>query len=70
MFLVQISPMNKSIVLVLLFNICLGIAATSIAVLNNRSLEEAVVLVNLEKDVRMEEEELDETIFFFEPQLK
>ena len=62
--------MNKSIVLVLLFNICLGIAATSIAVLNNRSLEEAVVLVNLEKDVRMEEEELDETIFFFEPQLK
>jgi|TARA_A200000159_G_scaffold164886_2_gene197079 hypothetical protein len=62
--------MNKSIVLVLLFNICLGIAAPSIAVLNNRSLEEAVVLVNLEKDVRMEEEELDETIFFFEPQLK
>ena len=70
MFLVQISPMNKGIVLVLLFNICLGIAAPSIAVLNNRSLEEAVVLVNLEKDVRMEEEELDETIFFFEPQLK
>lgn len=62
--------MNKSIVLVLLFNICLGIVAPSIAVFNNRSLEEAVVLVNLEKDVEMEEEELDETIFFFEPQLK
>lgn len=46
--------MNKSIVLVLLFNICLGVVALSIDVLNNRSLEEPFVLVNLEKYVEMD----------------
>ena len=46
--------MNKSIVLVLLFNICLGVVALSIDILNNRSLEEPFVLVNLEKYVEMD----------------
>jgi len=58
--------MKKSVVLILLFNICLGIVAPTIVALNDHSLEEGVVLVNIE----MEEEELDETVFFFEPQLK
>lgn len=62
--------MKKSVVLILLLNICLGIVAPTIAALNDHSLEEAVVLVNIEKDIEMEEEELDETVFFFEPQLK
>lgn len=46
--------MNKSIVLVLIFNICLGVVALSIDVLNNRSLEEPFALVNLEKYVEMD----------------
>ncbi len=58
--------MKKSVVLILLLNICLGKVAPTIAALNDHSLEENFVLVNIE----MEEEELDETIFFFEPQLK
>ena len=62
--------MNKSIVLVLLFNIFLGVVALSIDVLNNRSLEEAFVLVNLEKDVEMDRAStnlrpLDLNIFVF-----
>jgi hypothetical protein len=62
--------MNKSIVLVLLFNIFLGVVALSIDVLNNRSLEEAFVLVNLEKDVEMDRvstnlRPLDLNIFVF-----
>ena len=62
--------MKKSVVLILLLNICLGIVAPTIVALNDHSLEEGVVLVNIEKDIEMEEEELDETVFFFEPQLK
>ena len=58
--------MKKSVVLILLLNICLGKVAPTIAALNDHSLEKNFVLVNIE----MEEEELDETIFFFEPQLK
>jgi hypothetical protein len=42
--------MKKSVVLILLLNICLGIVAPTIAALNDHSLEEAVVLVNIEKD--------------------
>lgn len=62
--------MNKSKVLVLLFNICLGVVALSIDVLNNRSLEEAFVLVNLEKYVEMDRvstnlRPLDLNIFVF-----
>ena len=62
--------MKKSVVLILLLNICLGIVAPTIVALNDHSPKEAVVLVNIEKDIEMEEEELDETVFFFEPQLK
>jgi len=62
--------MKKSVVLILLLNICLGIVAPTIVALNDHSLKEAVVLVNIEKDIEMEKEELDETVFFFEPQLK
>jgi hypothetical protein len=42
--------MKKSVVLILLLNICLGIVAPTIATLNDHSLEEAVVMVNIEKD--------------------
>jgi hypothetical protein len=42
--------MKKSVVLILLLNICLGIVAPTIVALNDHSLEEAVVLVNIEKD--------------------
>ena len=55
--------MKKSVVLILLLNICLGKVAPTITALNDHSLEENFVLVNIE----MEEEELDDTIFFFEP---
>ena len=56
--------MKKSVVLILLLNICLGKVVPTIAALNDHSLEEDFVLVNIEKDIEMEEEELDETIFF------
>ena len=52
--------MKKSVVLILLLNICLGKVVPTIAALNDHSLEEDFVMVNIE----MEEEELDETIFF------
>ena len=55
--------MKKSVVLILLFKICLGIVAPTIIAQNDHSLEEGVVLVNIEKDIEMEEEELDETVF-------
>ena len=45
--------MKKSVVLILVFNICLGIVAPTIVALNDHSLEEAVVLVNIEKDIEI-----------------
>ena len=45
--------MKKSVVLILLLNICLGIVAPTIAALNDHSLEEAVVLVNVEKEIEI-----------------
>ena len=45
--------MKKSVVLILLLNICLGKVAPTIAALKEHSLKEAVVLVNIEKDIEI-----------------
>ena len=45
--------MKKSVVLILLLNICLGKVAPTIAALNEHSLKKAVVLVNIEKDIEI-----------------
>ncbi|MEK9567237.1 MAG: hypothetical protein VW125_09025 [Flavobacteriaceae bacterium] len=58
--------MKQSIVFLLLLHINLGILAPSFVLLYSDASEETVALITTEKELDMEEEEFEKTVFFYQ----
>ncbi len=58
--------MKQSIVYLLLLHINLGILAPSFVLLYSDASEETVALITTEKELDMEEEEFQKTVFFYQ----
>ena len=58
--------MKQSIVFLLLLHINLGILAPSFVLLYSDASEETVALITTEKELDMEEEEFQKTVFFYQ----
>lgn len=60
--------MKKSLVFLLLLHLSFGILTPALLLLHSDTFEETIALITTEKELDMEEEEFEKTVFFY-PQL-